>query len=76
MLRFNMSSKKGWFTIFSGIKMNYTPEMEKAMQQSHNMNFAEYGRKLNKRLAVEKRRQKEYQKSKYIYAEMESHLPR
>ncbi len=34
--------------------MTYTPEMEKAMQQSHQMGYAEYERKLEKRIAVEK----------------------
>ncbi|MFN7251863.1 MAG: hypothetical protein ACK4M9_13830 [Anaerobacillus sp.] len=37
--------------------------MEKAMQQSHGMGYAEYNRKLENRLLVEKRREKEHRKS-------------
>lgn len=44
--------------------MKYTSEMEKAMQQSHHIGFAEYQRRLKQRLAVEKKRQQEYQKCK------------
>lgn len=54
--------------------MNYTPEMEKAMQQSHKMAFAEYERKLDKRISVEKRRQHEYDQCKQIVAEIDSQL--
>ncbi|WP_390352433.1 hypothetical protein [Virgibacillus halophilus] len=46
------------------------------MQQSHNISFAEYGRKLTERITVEKRRQKEYQQSKYIRAQLQAQLPR
>lgn len=53
-------------TINSGIDLEYTPKMEKAMQQSHGMSFKEYERKLDKRLAVEKRRQKEYEQCKHM----------
>ncbi|WP_404454022.1 hypothetical protein LG329_04760 [Virgibacillus necropolis] len=54
--------------------MNYTPEMEKAMHQSHKMGYAEYGRKLENQIAVEKRRQHEYEKCKHMTAELESQL--
>lgn len=60
--------------INSGIKMNYTSEMEKAMQQSHHMGYEEYARKLDKRIDVEKKRQREYDRSKYIVAEIDSKL--
>lgn len=56
--------------------MNYTPEMEKAMHQSHNMGYAEYGRKLDNRLTVEKRRQREYEQCKHIVAEFENQIHR
>ncbi|CDO03144.1 hypothetical protein BN988_01644 [Oceanobacillus picturae] len=46
--------------------MNYTPEMEKGMQQAHKVPYAEYERKLETRLEVEKSRQKEYEKSKAL----------
>lgn len=54
--------------------MNYTPEMEKAMQQSHKIGYAEYERKLENRIAVEKRRQQEYEHSKQIEAKLDSQL--
>ncbi|MBP1950132.1 hypothetical protein SAMN05216232_1406 [Virgibacillus subterraneus] len=54
--------------------MNYTPEMEKGMQQTHKMCYAEYERKLENRIAVEKRRQKEYEQCKHMVAEIDSHI--
>lgn len=48
--------------------MKYTHEMEKAMEQSHGMNYAEYERNFSNRLLVEKRREAEYEKSKRIVA--------
>src|SRR5699024_12859460 len=54
----------------------YTPEMEKAMHQSHKMGFAEYSRNLDNRLTVEKRRQQEYEKCKHIVAEIDSQIHR
>ncbi|WP_197431751.1 hypothetical protein [Lentibacillus sp. JNUCC-1] len=50
--------------------MDYTPKMEKAMQQSHKMGYAEYSRNLDNRLAVEKKRHQEYEKSKMMVTEM------
>ena len=40
--------------------------MEKAMEQSHGMNYAEYERNFSNRMLVEKRREVEYEKSKRI----------
>ncbi|WP_164462251.1 hypothetical protein [Bacillus sp. FJAT-42376] len=37
--------------------------MEKAMQKSHGMSYAEYGRKLDNRLMVEEKREKSYRES-------------
>ncbi|HLR68632.1 hypothetical protein [Virgibacillus alimentarius] len=54
--------------------MNYTPKMEKAMQQSHNMGYAEYSRKFDKRLTVEKRRQQEYEQCKHLIAEIDNQI--
>ncbi|GGJ90067.1 hypothetical protein GCM10007063_10880 [Lentibacillus kapialis] len=65
---------KGWFTINSGIRLHYTPEMERAMQQSHQMGYVEYERNLDKRIAVEKRRQNEYERCKHMVAEIDSHI--
>ncbi|MGV3487114.1 MAG: hypothetical protein ACO1OC_00820 [Tuberibacillus sp.] len=42
--------------------------MEKAMQQSHNMGFAEYERSLEKRMKVEKVREKDYRRSVILTA--------
>ncbi len=54
--------------------MHYTPEMEKAMQQSNKMGYVEYERNLDNRIAVEKRRQNEYEKCKHMVAEIDSHI--
>jgi hypothetical protein len=42
--------------------------MEKAMHQSHGCGYAEYDRDLEKRLDVEKEREKEYKKGLKIAA--------
>ncbi len=42
--------------------------MEKAMQQSHGIGYADYNRSLEKRLEVEKAREKDHQQSKKIIA--------
>ncbi|GAA0588884.1 hypothetical protein GCM10009001_00990 [Virgibacillus siamensis] len=44
------------------------------MQQSHKIGFAEYERKLEKRISVEKRRHHEYDKCKKIVAEIDNQL--
>ncbi|MBM7551260.1 hypothetical protein [Thalassobacillus pellis] len=44
------------------------------MQQSHGMGYAEYSNKLDQRLEVEKRRQKEYEESRKIVAEVDRQL--
>ncbi|MDC3412341.1 hypothetical protein NC797_00405 [Aquibacillus sp. 3ASR75-11] len=56
--------------------MTYTAEMEKAMQQSHGVGYAEYSRKLEKRLDIEKKRQSSYKRSQQIYAEVDRQLHR
>ncbi|WP_239421996.1 hypothetical protein [Bacillus sp. CGMCC 1.16541] len=40
--------------------------MEKAMFQAHGIGYAEYSRKLEQQLRVEKRRELDYEKSKEI----------
>jgi len=40
------------------------------MEQNHHMNFAEYERNLNKKIEVERRREKSYQDSKKILTEV------
>lgn len=42
--------------------MDHTSEMEKAMQQSHGMGYAEYNQKLENRILVEKKREKDHKK--------------
>ena len=62
---------KGWFVIFNHkIRIRHTGEMEKAMQQSHNIGYAEYERSLEKRIKVEKDRDKEYRQSTILAAEL------
>jgi len=56
--------------------MNYTGEMEKAMEQSHKMSFAEYESKLSNRLKVEKEREKNHVKCKQLTAELDSQILR
>jgi hypothetical protein len=48
--------------------------MEKAMQQSHGIGYQEYSRKLEKRIEVEKRREKEYKQSQLIVAQADRQL--
>ncbi|WP_234982698.1 hypothetical protein [Ornithinibacillus halophilus] len=50
--------------------------MEKAMHKSHKIGYEEYGRRLEKRMLVEKRRHKEYEKCKYMAAELDNQLHR
>ncbi|MEN2768378.1 hypothetical protein [Ornithinibacillus xuwenensis] len=54
--------------------MNYTPEMEKAMQNTHHMGYADYCRKLENRMKVEKRRQADHDKCKHILAEIDNQI--
>ncbi|WP_170150258.1 hypothetical protein [Oceanobacillus halophilus] len=54
--------------------MKYTPEMEKAMEQSHGMNFAEYERKFSNRMKVEQKRERDYEISKKVVAEATSQM--
>ncbi len=65
---------KGWFTINSEIKMNYTSEMEKAMQTSHRIGYADYCRNLDKRMKVERKRTENYKKSKQIVSEIDNNI--
>jgi hypothetical protein len=41
--------------------------MEKAMHQSHGIGYSEYERNLDKRLEVEKERDKEYKKAREMH---------
>lgn len=46
-----------------------TEAMEKGMQQSHGISYSEYNRSLNKRIEIEKQREKDYEASKKIAAQ-------
>ena len=48
--------------------------MEKAMHQSHHMSYAEYEQKLDNRLEVEERREKDYHDCKVLAAEVNSNI--
>jgi hypothetical protein len=45
--------------------------MEKAMHQSHGMGYEEYSFKLKQRLQVEQKRQKDYENSRRMIADIE-----
>ncbi|MDC3417886.1 hypothetical protein [Aquibacillus salsiterrae] len=68
--------RKGGFIITSGLELTYTPEMEKAMHQSHGVGYAEYARKLNQRLKVEKKREKSHKQSQEVVNEMDRQIHR
>ncbi|MFD0051413.1 hypothetical protein ACFVHQ_19180 [Actinomycetes bacterium NPDC127524] len=40
--------------------------MEKAMQQSHGIGYSEYSRRLDTRIQVEKRREKDYEQGNLL----------
>ncbi|WP_209369588.1 hypothetical protein [Sediminibacillus dalangtanensis] len=46
------------------------------MQQNHGIGYAEYGRKLDKRLEVEKEREDSYRQSRRVVAEVERQVHR
>ncbi|WP_174234300.1 hypothetical protein [Bacillus sp. V59.32b] len=48
--------------------------MEKAMQQSHGIGYSEYSRKLDVRLQVEKRREREYEQCNQIVNDLQRKL--
>jgi peptide deformylase len=48
--------------------------MEKSMHQSHGMGYAEYQRSLEKRMIVERKREKEYKKSLIMVNEFDRKL--
>ncbi|WP_162831745.1 hypothetical protein [Halalkalibacter akibai] len=43
--------------------------MEKGMQQAHGISYSEYERSLEKRIQIEKQREKDYEASKKIAAQ-------
>ncbi|MDP4169880.1 MAG: hypothetical protein Q8906_04665 [Bacillota bacterium] len=51
--------------------MNYTQEMEKAMQSSHGVSYAVYSLKHDVRMEIEKRREKDYERSQHLVAELD-----
>lgn len=53
------------------LALNYTTEMEKAMQQNHGLGYAEYERSLEQRLEIEKKRERSHKNGLKIVTEME-----
>ncbi|MGP4073168.1 hypothetical protein ACTWQB_11510 [Piscibacillus sp. B03] len=58
------------------IDLTYTSEMEKAMHQSHGVGYTEYGQKLEKRLQIEKEREKNYRESRRLVSEVDRQIHR
>ncbi|GHH96857.1 hypothetical protein [Neobacillus kokaensis] len=56
------------------LKLNYTHDMEKAMYSAHGVCFADYSRKLDVRMKVERRREREYLQSQHILTNIEKKL--
>ncbi|WP_158586207.1 hypothetical protein [Oceanobacillus profundus] len=54
--------------------MNYTSEMEKGMTKSRHVCYEEYSRKLEKRLEVEKQREREYKEAKMLVAGIDGQI--
>ncbi|MBM7570981.1 hypothetical protein [Aquibacillus albus] len=67
---FLVIKRKGGF-IISDLNLNYTSEMEKAMYQSHGVGYAEYERKLNHRLKVERNREHSHKEGQQVKIEMD-----
>ena len=55
--------------MIQSLDLNYTGEMEKAMQKAHGIGYAEYSRSYEKRIEVEKARELDYKRSKRIVQE-------
>lgn len=62
--------------MISGLELNYTTEMEKAMHQNHGVGYAEYELNLSRRLKVERDRYKSYLDSKMIVSEIDRQVHR
>ncbi|PXW91416.1 hypothetical protein DES38_10535 [Streptohalobacillus salinus] len=58
------------------LNLTYTPEMEKAMHQSHGMNFSEYEMNIEKRLEVEKKREQSHRRGLEAAKEMDHDIHR
>ncbi|WP_112181758.1 MULTISPECIES: hypothetical protein [Paraliobacillus] len=58
------------------LALTYTSEMEKAMQLNHGLGFAEYERKLNQRLEIERAREKSHRNGLKAVTEMKRKVHR
>ena len=58
------------------LNLNYTPEMEKAMHQNHGVNFTEYEMNVEKRMKVERKREKSHEQSMKLIAELQQDVHR
>lgn len=54
--------------------MNYTADMEKAMQQSHKIGYAEYSRTHEQRMIVEQKRDAEHEYCKLLMAKIDGKI--
>ncbi|WML50733.1 hypothetical protein RCG23_15830 [Neobacillus sp. PS3-34] len=57
--------------IINHLQLNYTNEMEKAMQSAHGVGYAVYSQKHDVRMEVEQRREEDYLKSQRIVADLD-----
>ncbi|WP_100372037.1 hypothetical protein [Bacillus sp. FJAT-45037] len=57
-------------------QQRYTEVMEKGLQQSHGVGHEEYLNNLDKKLAVERAREKDYQKNQALLKELNSSIHR
>lgn len=72
----SVKRKEDYLTMVSKLELNYTTEMEKAMHQTHNCCFAKYEADIEKRIEVEKQREKSHQQGMYLVNEMNRQVHR
>ncbi|WP_156177682.1 hypothetical protein [Bacillus sp. SA1-12] len=56
------------------LDLNYTSEMEKAMYHAHGIGYAEYSRKLARRMDVEISREEDHRKSQLLFAGLDRRM--
>ncbi|MED4129117.1 MULTISPECIES: hypothetical protein [Shouchella] len=55
------------------MRLSYTSEMEKGLQQRHGVSYAEYESSLDKRLQIERERTKEHDACNQLVQSIQSH---
>ncbi|VEF47069.1 YuzK [Bacillus freudenreichii] len=68
-----MKKRKEWFSI-NPLKIQYTNDMEKALHGAHGIGYETYRHDCEKRIEVEKRREKEYVESRIVAANIGGNL--